>query len=411
MSDLYYEKYTKYKNKYLKLKLIGGAKHNDEYTVCEIENKLLKKPSYVLIYTLQFPTFLKPEDEYSYQADNSAIIKRVKDLHKIFMNDFYIITTDNNLLHISPQETTELPHPNSMDDLLTPQYTHNFADAQRAQSEKILNEKKSELPKDYKGKLIMLRNGTQGFAASVFDFNAQTISHFKLVQIKTSNIKYYPYLNNERERNPEYMKLFLSSRAKTLHGSGASTIGYIKYYKNLGIEETNIKIIFNTDSEDDKKRAFSSLDSNSHVIFIGHCCRRNDVVSDNTIIDTQQGRPIVNPVLTAKEVVNLLNFIPRQSNTNKTALVNLNICDGHTKFVEGTLIDELNKVRINPLIISKTESVARFGGMETPVIEENIFNHTCGTPTMITFWNEKLGYTSVNANIFNISKETIFKND
>jgi hypothetical protein len=410
MSNLYYEKYTKYKNKYLKLKLAGGAKHNDEYTVCEIENKLLKKPSSVLIYTLQFPTFVSPEDEYSYQANDGIIIKNVKDLLKI-MNDFYIITTDDNLLHILPQETTELPHPNYMDDLLTPQYTHIFSDTQRAQSEKILNRKKSELPEDYKGKLIMFRNGTMGFTATYFDFDKKTITHVILEKRKTSNIKYYPYLNDERERNPEYMKLFLSSRAKILHGSGASTIGYTKYYKNLGIEDTNIKIIFNTDSKDDKENAFSSLDSNSHVVFIGHCCRANNIFSDNNYIQTQQGQRIENPVLTAEQVVNLLNFIPRQSNTNKTALVNFNICDGHIKFVEGELIGELNKVRINPLIISKTEIVERFAGMETPAIEENIFNHTCGTPTMITFWNEKLGYTSVNANIFNISKETIFKND
>lgn len=428
MSNSYYEKYIKYKNKYLKLKQFGGAKHNDEYTACEVENKLLKKPASVLIYTMQFPlSMLSPTDEEKYVHDDLSF-KYLKDM-QASVPDFYIITTENEAktetetdddtkiikkkIHVfTPREPHEMMGANYMDDLLTSKYTHIFSDNHRVRGDKILNDNKSSIPADYKGSLVLIRNGSRGFAVSVLNLNTNKIDHSILTKEKHSGMTQYPYLNDAKERNPEYMKLFLSSSARDLRGPGASTLGYMNYYKKLGVTEPNIKIIFNTDSIEDKEREFSSLDSNSHVIFIGHCCdSSNNIVSDNTHIETQGRTTIVNPNLTAEHVVHLLTFIPTARDSNKSALVNFNICNGHSKFVEGTLIERLNTVRIRPLLISKTEIVGRFAGLATPAIEENIFNHTCGTPTMITFWNEKMGYTSVNANIFNISKETIFRNE
>jgi hypothetical protein len=172
MSNLYYEKYTKYKNKYLNIKQLGGVKHNDEYTACEIENKLLKKPSKVLIYTLQFPTFLEGEDEYSYTSDDGIInVKNINDLQKL-LTDFYMLKTSGELLHIIPPSTY-------MDDLVTPEYTYNFSEKANENSVQLLNRKKLEVP-DYKGKIIMLRNGTFGYALSCVDLTNNQIVHYKL---------------------------------------------------------------------------------------------------------------------------------------------------------------------------------------------------------------------------------------
>lgn len=99
-NNTYYNKYQKYKNKYIKLKLLGGAKHADEQTACEIENILLSKPSKVLIYTLQFPEYFEDtsdavalSDNSYYQTDSGTILKDISSLKKLFAN-FYIIRND-----------------------------------------------------------------------------------------------------------------------------------------------------------------------------------------------------------------------------------------------------------------------------------------------------------------------------
>jgi hypothetical protein len=129
------------------------------------------------------------------------------------------------------------------------------------------------------------------------------------------------------------------------------------------------------------------------------------------VINAQDGSTINNNFLSASQLLSYLSLIPRNSFTNKSVLLNLNICNGFTNFVEPKLISLLETEIIKPLIISKTQEVIRFSGLATPIIESNIFNHTCDTPSMITFWNNKLGYTSVNADIFNVDVDTIFAKD
>ena len=413
-NDLLKNKYLKYKNKYIQLKQFGGTKHADEYTVCEIENKLLKKPSSVLIYTLQFPESMAKNIEVDCYTDGTSIIKSVSDLAQRFDNLCIVKTDESYEIYKRHSTGFYASNPHYYDNLTSATYTHIFENQQREKGQEILMNVKSKLDSDFNGKLLLIRNGSRGYAATILDSISNVFEHVILNKTKTITPEtHYLYLDNvTREHDPEYMKLFLSTRSADLRGPGASTLGYFNYYKKLGISEPNIKIVFNTDNQVDKERAFASLNSNSHVIFIGHCCVSGNVTSDQSKINIQ-GYSITNPDLTAEETVRLITFIPTATipTSNKSALINFNICNGYTAFIVGELLDKLNKVRVKPIIISKTEVVTRLGGMDTPLIEENIFNHTCGTPTMISFWNEKLGYVSVNANIFNISKETIFKNE
>lgn len=395
MQNLFFQKYLKYKNKYTELK--GGNKRQDEYTVCEIEKKLLKKPSNVLIYTMQFPLFLDSGPTDFYKLTDETLIKYIKDLQKI-IPDFYIILTTGETSHITERDSS------NMENILSEKYTHIFPDSHRARAETIINEKKLLL-RDVS--ILLIRNGTLGYAISFTNLRSNTIDHTSLQKVN-ANQKMYPYINRELKKNPEYMAKLLSFKSKNLEGPGASMLGYFNYYKNLGVSEDNIKIIFNTDKDIDIMSAFSSLNEFSHVIFIGFCCDDKKIVSEQLSINTHDGYTVQNEPLNAEKIITLLSHIHPNPISNKSALLNFNMGNGFTNFIIPELLTKLNSERFRPLIISKTENVNRFNGMDTPTIAENIFNHICGISSMVSFWNSNLGYTSVNANIFNISKDTLF---
>ena len=421
---LNYYKYLKYKIKYQNEKNAinkkGGAKHTDEYTICEIENKIKQKPSRVLIYTLQFPLFYEriegiegiEENKLYYSSSKSnespIDISKISILKTKFSNlDLYTINTDFSLVKLNNED-------NSNDKI-------NFFNFDRKISEIFLN-KVNKQNLQLEAYILILRPSSIPDKKSLTSFNIRTgeIVHYLVVSnLVVTNNKIYPYLSNTSIRNPEYFEKYFSSGSGSIGGisgiSGISGIGsiggtalaYKSYYLNKGVDNDHIEIIFNTDNIETKLQAFQKLNINSHIIVIGHCCRNKNILSDHPTITCKDESSINNMNLTQEKFISYLDNIRMCQNTNKSIIINFNICNGQDLFVP-KLIQLLNDKIIKPIIIAKNNESKRLGGISKQLVKTIIFEQNCGTTTFISFWNEQLGYININSNLFNIDEDILF---
>lgn len=163
-------------------------------------------------------------------------------------------------------------------------------------------------------------------------------------------------------RNKEYFIELDGWLKSDIMGSmpGQTMKGYIKILLTKGFLRDNIIIVFNTDSDEYKKKSFEKCTYDCQIVVIGHGGNLNKrITSDISIINTKDNKTITNFPLTVTIFANYISYIKKE--TYIVPFINLNIYNGHISFRE-ELLNELAKIKINVVVLARQDKVIRLEG-------------------------------------------------